>query len=616
MNEVIFHALRVLRRGVAGAFLILAACNEKNDSEAPESPGPFFSTLSEGGSSEIKLSGAGEADPNLMSLDPLKDGWDSEHLNVIAGGRLKELGHAFEDEGGLGNGDALADLFVPDARCGELRPSDLEQVFSEEETTVYRPKHGAENRAPKVWETAMSEFEKSFPEGGERHSKFKIIGVNPGEGGFETRQLVSLNGRKETMAWEQNATWKIDWEYGGEDQDPVIRSILVEQFEEVRSESSAKWFRDCTASVLRNEIDTAIRQFGVGVGQWKERLNDHLLVMQFGHNGLAVGDVNGDGLEDLYRCQLGGLPNRLLMGQPDGTVIDRTREAGLDFLDNCRGALLIDLDNDGDQDLVLAMPLQIVMFKNDGGGRFELGARIDQQNVYSFAAADFDADGDLDVYGCAYYSEPEVAAELPIPMPAYDARNGGRNILLRNEGAWKFSNATAEVGLDEDNSRFSFSAIWEDYNNDGELDLYVVNDFGHNNLYRNENGKFAHVTDESGTKNGTFGMSASAGDYNRDGWMDFYKASMYSSAGNRVVTQPQFLPEAGASLKKTMLQMAQGNTLFANQGDGSFEDYGSRAGVAMGRWSWGSIFSDFNNDGWEDLFVANGFVTGRKPDDL
>ena len=65
-----------------------------------------------------------------------------------------------------------------------------------------------------------------------------------------------------------------------------------------------------------------------------------------------------------------------------------------------------------------------------------------------------------------------------------------------------------------------------------------------------------------------------------------------------------------------MLQMARGNTLFANDGKGAFRDQGTEAGVAMGRWSWGSIFMDFNNDGWEDLFVTNGFVTGRNPGDL
>ncbi|MDF1710979.1 MAG: VCBS repeat-containing protein, partial [Akkermansiaceae bacterium] len=91
---------------------------------------------------------------------------------------------------------------------------------------------------------------------------------------------------------------------------------------------------------------------------------------------------------------------------------------------------------------------------------------------------------------------------------------------------------------------------------------------------------------------------------------------MYSSAGNRVMTQPQFLASADKNLKAKMFQLAQGNTLFTNNGDGAFTDEGVSKGVGMGRWSWGSIFVDFNNDGWEDIFVTNGFVTGREEDDL
>jgi hypothetical protein len=83
-----------------------------------------------------------------------------------------------------------------------------------------------------------------------------------------------------------------------------------------------------------------------------------------------------------------------------------------------------------------------------------------------------------------------------------------------------------------------------------------------------------------------------------------------------VVTQEQFLPTAAPAIKNAMFQMAQGNTLFTNTGEGSFRDDGIAAGVSMGRWSWGSIFMDFNNDSWEDLFVTNGFVTGRNPNDL
>ncbi|MDB4537254.1 VCBS repeat-containing protein [Akkermansiaceae bacterium] len=553
-----------------------------------------------------------------MSLNPLVDGWDTEYFNQIAGEQLHRLGDVFEDHGFDMTSD-LPGIFTDDIIPHPLRPGHLNEVLNQNGTKVFRPQalpDASNPPSPMSLSECFADLTQTLPKSGERYAKFKIVGIDPTPEGFESKQLVSLNVREAEFAWEQNATWIINWKITDDQDSPLIATITLEDFEEVHSTQGGAWFSDHTSSVFTGEMDIASEQFGVGVGEWNDRLNDYLLVMYYGHNGLAVGDVNGDGFDDLYRCQVGGLPNRLLLGQADGTLKDASKAAGLDFLDNCGGALFVDLDNDGDQDLALAMPLQIVLFKNDGTGKFESAARLDHQNAYSLSAADIDHDGDLDLYACVYYADPKVRAELPIPMPIYDATNGGQNALLRNEGNWEFTNATEDVGLNEDNSRFSFAAIWEDYNNDGHIDLYVVNDFGHNNLYQNKGGEFQHVTAESGTRNGTFGMSAASGDFNRDGWMDFYKASMFSSAGNRVVRQSRFLPTADSSLKQTMLQMAQGNTLFTNDGEGAFKDDGVAAGVSMGRWSWGSIFIDFNNDGWEDLFVTNGFVTGRKPDDL
>ena len=78
-------------------------------------------------------------------------------------------------------------------------------------------------------------------------------------------------------------------------------------------------------------------------------------------------------------------------------------------------------------------------------------------------------------------------------MPYHDANNGGRNVLLRNDGRWRFSHATVRAGLDVKNRRFSYAAAWEDFDNDGDQDLYVANDFGRNNLYRNDSGRFTDI---------------------------------------------------------------------------------------------------------------------------
>jgi hypothetical protein len=98
--------------------------------------------------------------------------------------------------------------------------------------------------------------------------------------------------------------------------------------------------------------------------------------------------------------------------------------------------------------------------------------------------------------------------------------------------------------------------------------------------------------------------------------MDLYVSNMFSSAGNRVTYQRQFKPDAAAQSRVDLQRHARGNTLFENSGDGSFRDISTEASVTMGRWAWASHFTDLNNDGWQDLYVANGFYTNPDTEDL
>jgi len=235
---------------------------------------------------------------------------------------------------------------------------------------------------------------------------------------------------------------------------------------------------------------------------------------------------------------------------------------------------------------------------------------------YSPTAADYDLDGDLDFLVLKYGASGADIGDFPTPHPFRDARNGGANVLLENQGDFRFSDATEKSGLGPGNNRFSFAACWEDFDDDGLPDVYIANDFGPNQLFRNAGNRFEDVSLKSGTQDWGFGMSATWGDYDRDGRMDLYVSNMFSSAGNQIVPQAY----AGLSLtdevRTRYLKMVRGNSLLRNSGGGSFSDVTDPVVEGFGGWAWGSKFADFNNDGWEDLYVANGYITQADEDDL
>ena len=145
--------------------------------------------------------------------------------------------------------------------------------------------------------------------------------------------------------------------------------------------------------------------------------------------------------------------------------------------------------------------------------------------------------------------------------------------------------------------------------NDGDQDLYVANDYGRDNLYRNDNGTFKDIAADVGAEDAASGMSVSWSDYDHDGRMDIYISNMWSAAGNRIAFQPDFKKNAPPEVKQRLQRFARGNTLLKNDSDSRFEDVSKKAGVEMGRWAWGSLFADINNDGWDDILIANGFIT-------
>jgi hypothetical protein len=180
-----------------------------------------------------------------------------------------------------------------------------------------------------------------------------------------------------------------------------------------------------------------------------------------------------------------------------------------------------------------------------------------------------------------------------------------------------FKDVTGESGLDVGNVRLSYGCLWEDFDNDGDQDLFIVNDFGPNNYFENDGkGRFVDQSGAPGVRDGGFGMGLTAADFDHDGRYDLHISNMYSGAGNRIARQDWFHADQDAKVRETLLSLARGNTLLKNLGGSAFSDTSEPSGIAMGRWSWASLAVDLNNDSFEDLLVANGFVTGKDPDDL
>jgi hypothetical protein len=165
--------------------------------------------------------------------------------------------------------------------------------------------------------------------------------------------------------------------------------------------------------------------------------------------------------------------------------------------------------------------------------------------------------------------------------------------------------------MNRDNDRYTFACAWGDSNGNGLPDLFVSNDFGTSQLSRNEgDGKFTVISAEAHVEGVGAGMGCAWCDFDNDGHQDIYVPSMWEAAGQRVSGQKQFHADAPETVRELYRRHARGNALYRNRGDGTFENVGHLSGVEMGRWSWSADFFDFDHDGYSDLYVSNGYISG------
>ena len=609
------------------------------DSAAPDSTAP--DSVAPDSQSDRELVDSGVLPIDLgMSFDeiddPSNDGWQTEAFSAKAQKQVKVIGEMIAGRVPI-EVDNLAPLVMDDFSCSPLIPPQRQTVFEDRSVKIERPapvalgdsnEHDA-HRGASGLATALRELAAPFREATGVRYKFKLFRITPQDDLIATTLFVAISGQTARGILEQNATWSIHWIGSHDKATPRMARLQLEDFEQAAGANSAgPMFRDCTQAVLGHNAcyETQLLH---GFNHWVKRMHQSRYFQLFGTPGVAVGDVNGDGLEDLYLSQEGGLPNRLFLQNPDGTATEVSVDWGVDWLEDSRSALLVDLDNDGDQDLVVAMLGGVLVAENVEQQQFRFRDLLTTtDDTMSLAAADYDQDGRLDLYVCCYYLDQMIETGESTLIPSgsshfvfHNANDGGPSHLFRNGAGnetapWQWTDVTAEVGLNANNHRWSFAASWEDYDNDGDQDLYVANDYGRDNLYRNDGGQFVDVAATAGAEDSAGGMGLTWADYDRDGWMDVHVSNMFSAAGNRVTFQPGFKPGAPLEFKKRLQRFARGNSLLTNQGDGTFLNTAAAAGIEMGRWAWASKFCDLNNDSWEDVVVANGYLTTEDTGDL
>jgi hypothetical protein len=328
-----------------------------------------------------------------------------------------------------------------------------------------------------------------------------------------------------------------------------------------------------------------------------------------GGAAVAVGDYDGDGYDDVFITDSGlGQPNHLLHNDgPDkqGRIrfTDVTAAAGVAGGNDARsavtGALWFDYDNDGRIDLLVIRLGTPILYHNEGHGRFRdvtAASGLDRKpaNTVAVIAFDYDNDGKLDLLFGNYQKAVDLfdlKDRHVLPNAIDHADNGGGVTLWRNLGNGTFADVTDKSGLGGITG-WILAAGHADLDNDGWQDLYLAGDFGSDYLLlNNRDGTFRDVTAEAIGHDGKHGMNVDMADYDHDGWLDVYVTNITDD----------FMPE--------------GNMLWHNNGLDArgrltFTDVARETGTAVTLWGWAAKFADFDNDGWEDLVVANGMHTG------
>lgn len=321
---------------------------------------------------------------------------------------------------------------------------------------------------------------------------------------------------------------------------------------------------------------------------------------------VSICDFDNDGWNDIYFTNsMTGSQNALYHNQKDGRFLEVGNNLGVADLNKegsgtSMGSVWGDYNNDGYEDLFIYKWGKAELFKNDSGKGFirvtKDSGLPEWMNANTAIWLDINNDALLDLFIGGYYDENidlwNLTTTKIMPESYEYANNGGRNYLLKNQGDGTFKDVTIEYGITS--TKWTMAAGSADMNGDLYPELFIANDYGVDEFYMNIEGKkFLEIGKAVGLGfTPKSGMNISFGDVNNTGELGIYVSN---------------ITEMGILL--------QGNNLWVleiSEGELSYNNVARTKGVELGGWSYGAQFGDLNNDGYQDLYVANGFISGKK----
>ena len=354
----------------------------------------------------------------------------------------------------------------------------------------------------------------------------------------------------------------------------------------------------------------------------EENIRNYFDLFAYVYNGggVAIGDINNDGFSDLYFTG-NEVPNRLYLNEGNLRFRDITETAGVQGNGRWNnGVTMVDINSDGLLDIYVCKggwhdteeQRRNLLFVNRGDLTFTEQASeygLDERG-YSIHASffDMDNDNDLDVY---ITCRPD-SFDLPLTEMVRQktlSPSQSRDKLYKNEGG-KFREVGLESGI-ANNFGYALSVVTADINNDGYTDIFVANDFAESDyLYINQkDGTFREQVKKAMNHISMYSMGTDVADINNDGWEDIMVTEMLPEDYKRSkVSMPSMDVEGfNALVKAGMHRQYMHNALHLNQGNLFFSEISQLSGVAKTDWSWSCLLSDFDNDGFRDMFVANGY---------